>query len=296
MTTAPEFKMPEINIGSPIIIGAVGGSGTRVLARIVSEMGVDIGRDLNQANDDLWMNLLFFRPSRVCSGQFEKVESVSSGMSLMRRHRNGPVFQTTANELRFLSRAITDTWKTDNFGKTPLRWSLKRLAKFFVPIRRKSEECIAWGWKEPTSHFFINQFLGYFPKAKYVHVLRHGLDMAFSSNLNQVKRFGPLFDLQSVTPPDALKFWLAANGDALMSMNRYPQRTMVVRFEDLCSDPSNSVRSLASFLGFRPTDLEIKRMAGYIRPPESIGRYRKNSLVGFSGEDLAELTKFGYSV
>lgn len=288
--------MQKSKIGSPIIIGAVGGSGTRVLARIVSEMGVDIGRDLNWANDDLWMNLLLSRPSRVCSGQFDKVESVISGLSLMRRHHMGPAFQMTANEHRFLSEAISDIWKTDNFGTTSLRWCLKRLVNFFVPIWRRNEDCVAWGWKEPTSHFFINQFLEYFSEAKYVHVLRHGLDMAFSDNLNQVKQFGSLYDLQSVTPPDALKFWLAANGNALMAMNKYPQRTTIVRFEDLCRDPSNSVRGLASFLGFQPSDLEIEKMAGYVRTPESISRYRKRSLVGFSEEDLTALTKFGYDL
>ena len=110
---------------SPVIIGGVGGSGTRVIARIVSEMGVDIGHDLNLPNDDLWMNLLFFRPQRVCTGEFDSLESVIPGMDLMRRHRQGSPYRMSLREARFLVRAMLDVRHTDNFGTRPLRWSLK---------------------------------------------------------------------------------------------------------------------------------------------------------------------------
>ena len=38
---------------SPLIIGATGGSGTRVVARIVQRAGYDLGTYLNEANDAL---------------------------------------------------------------------------------------------------------------------------------------------------------------------------------------------------------------------------------------------------
>lgn len=288
--------MTGSNIGSPIIIGGIGGSGTRVLARIVSELGVDIGRDLNRPNDDMWINLLFFRPTRIPEGQFDTLESVIPGMDLIRRHRVGSAFRMTAQELRYLSSALSDVWKTDNWGKKRLRWCLKRLIKFILPIRRTNKASDVWGWKEPISHFYIRQFLQYFPEARYVHVVRHGLDMALSGNLNQVKHFGSLHDVSTTNPRDALRFWLAANSKALVTMNDYPERTHVLRFEDLCFEPSNTITSLARFLGFRPTAAEIQRLAGYIRTPESIGRYRESSLSVFNKEDLAELPNHGYDV
>ena len=46
-------------IQAPIAIGGVGGSGTRVIASILKEVGIYIGGDLNHANDNLWFTLLF---------------------------------------------------------------------------------------------------------------------------------------------------------------------------------------------------------------------------------------------
>ena len=44
------------------MIGGVGGSGTRVVAQMMSEAGVYIGDLLNEPNDNLWFTLLFRRP------------------------------------------------------------------------------------------------------------------------------------------------------------------------------------------------------------------------------------------
>lgn len=51
-------------ISSPLVIGATGGSGTRVVARICRRAGYDLGKDLNEAEDalpfasfhDRWIN------------------------------------------------------------------------------------------------------------------------------------------------------------------------------------------------------------------------------------------------
>jgi hypothetical protein len=46
---------------SPVIIGGVGGSGTRLIAQMLKELGFYLGSDLNSANDNLWFTLLFKR-------------------------------------------------------------------------------------------------------------------------------------------------------------------------------------------------------------------------------------------
>jgi hypothetical protein len=37
-----------------------------------------------------------------------------------------------------------------------------------------------WGWKEPNTHVVLDRLWAELPRLKYVHVRRHGLDMAFS--------------------------------------------------------------------------------------------------------------------
>ena len=46
------------------------------------------------------------------------------------------------------------------------------------------------GWKEPNTHIILEKLLIRYPMMKYIHVIRNGLDMAFSTNHNQVLLWG----------------------------------------------------------------------------------------------------------
>lgn len=54
--------MPDFAKQGPIVIGGVGGSGTRLIAEIVMDMGFYLGDMLNQSKDLLYFSLLFKRP------------------------------------------------------------------------------------------------------------------------------------------------------------------------------------------------------------------------------------------
>jgi hypothetical protein len=47
---------------APIAIGGVGGSGTRAVAAILRDVGIDIGSDLNNTLDSPWFTSLFKQP------------------------------------------------------------------------------------------------------------------------------------------------------------------------------------------------------------------------------------------
>ena len=49
-------------VSPPLVIGGLGGSGTRVVADIVLAQGWYLGQDLNRAKDNLLFTLLFKRP------------------------------------------------------------------------------------------------------------------------------------------------------------------------------------------------------------------------------------------
>jgi len=46
---------------APVAIGGVGGSGTRLIAQCLKELGYFIGSDLNESNDNLLFTALFKR-------------------------------------------------------------------------------------------------------------------------------------------------------------------------------------------------------------------------------------------
>ncbi|MEZ5283921.1 MAG: hypothetical protein R2712_03745 [Vicinamibacterales bacterium] len=49
------------------------------------------------------------------------------------------------------------------------------------------------GLKEPNTHVFLDRLAVVYPDMKCVHVVRNGLDMAFSASQNQLRLWGPRF-------------------------------------------------------------------------------------------------------
>ena len=136
----------------PRVIGATGGSGTRVVGRIVRAGGMYIGTNLNDYQDaldlggysDRWIN-----------------EFVSR-----RRAR------------RACPRTVAPRWST-----TSPRCSRRTAAT--CPRTRR-----AWGWKEPRSIYLLPFFDSVMPKLRFLHWMRDGRDMAFSENQQQLRKHG----------------------------------------------------------------------------------------------------------
>ena len=61
---------------APVAIGGVGGSGTRLIAQLLMEVGFYLGDDLNEANDTLWFTLLFKRPEILRVAECEFAQSL----------------------------------------------------------------------------------------------------------------------------------------------------------------------------------------------------------------------------
>ena len=57
----------------PIAVGGVGGSGTRLVAELLTSLGVFMGGDLNDAGDNLWFTLLLKRPELVDKSRQEEL-------------------------------------------------------------------------------------------------------------------------------------------------------------------------------------------------------------------------------
>ena len=55
---------------------------------------------------------------------------------------------------------------------------------------------IGWGWKLPETYLFLPYVKAVFPKVKYIHVIRHGLDMAYSRNQHQFWAWGAYFGIR----------------------------------------------------------------------------------------------------
>lgn len=220
----------------PVVIGATGGSGTRVVARIVHGAGVFIGTNRNVSEDamefvvfyDRWINRF------LCKVEVPFTDA-----------------ETTAMEAEF-----RDCIARHRAG---------------IP-----DETTGWGWKEPRSVYLLPFFHERFPGMKFLHVVRDGRDMAFSANQNQLRKHGEaLLDRDDgglPTPVRAAALWNRINlaaadyGEAAMG-----PCYLRIRFEELCRDPKGAIATICAFLGCRvmahPTAIEVTL-------PDSVGRWR----------------------
>jgi Sulfotransferase family len=246
-------------VPGPNAIGATGGSGTRVVARIVREGGMFTGADLNAYEDAL--------PFGAYSDRWIN-EFVQAGG------------QPAPPELLARMRGDLDALVRSHLGDLP-------------PSAR------VWGWKEPRSIYLVPFYDAAMPSLRFLHFLRDGRDMAFSENQNQLVKHGDALlgdDLRKEkTPVRSIAVWNRVNSAAAdYGESRLGERYLRVRFEDLCAQPTETVQRIFDFFGL---DGDAEAAAGEVRPPDTLGRWqlrRKGIVDALHRTAEPALARFGY--
>lgn len=278
----------------PFAIGGCGGSGTRVVAEILGRMGVFMGRELNAALDNLWFTSLFKRPAwyrrnRGNAGEFRlKCELFEKAMT-----GSGPL---SAEESAILNEYSTN--RARRMEKRGLAWAPRR---FIGPAPGGNGRFAAWGWKEPNTHIFIEELAANFREMKYVHVIRHGLDMALSSNQRQIGNWGWLFDLEEPAfgeqaPLVALDYWIRANRRAVdVGARLLGERFILLSYDRLCASPALEIERLKNFLGIEVDASLMDGLSAVPRVSESSGRYKRRLSI-FDKERMDAVRAFGFEI
>jgi len=255
---------PLIQEFGPNIIGSTGGSGTRVVARIVHRGGMFMGTQLSESEDAIdfgqystrWINTFMAVRSSSLPPAIE-TEMLQEIQTILARHL-----------------ANLD------------------LSKSLPP----------WGWKEPRSIFLLPFFHKHFPKMKFLHILRDGRDMAYFNNQNQLRKHGSTLvepaeqqwsqPLQSMALWSRLHLLTAEYGEKNM-----PGQYLRVRYEDLCFEPIATIERIFEFFGLSG---DVQKIAEEeVSPPATIGRWRSQDaqmVARLHQIGSAALQKFGYLV
>jgi hypothetical protein len=288
-------------LSSPVIIGGVGGSGTRVVAEIISHLGFYIGDDLNPAKDNLWFLLLFKRPRWFRRARHDK-NKIFTGLSLLSKamlHQSGPEWA----ELRFLIRAVLEISIFGHNYKGAGRgfWPFMRAWHMVARQPKMTLNQSRWGWKEPNTHIYLEYLAAYFSNIKYIHMIRHGLDMAFSENQQQLYNWGPIVGLElpksrSDVPAASLKYWIRSNRRVMEIGEKLGgQKFLVVNFDRLCLSPKSEIQKIVSFLNIEPGAENLATLCRIPQRPKSLGRYRAHNISQFDPADLNEIENLGFS-
>lgn len=301
--------MEVAGLHGPIVIGGVGGSGTRVIAEIIAMFGTYLGADLNKASDNLTYTLLFRRPRWFYRNRDDR-KKIATGIALFRKLMLRDA-RISAREIAFLMRAVISVaafgHTSRQIGEKPGQgngkglWPLERLQRL-----RGAGLGVAglshWGWKEPNSHLLIENLAEQFPGFRYIHTIRHGLDMAFSRNQLQLYSWGRMFGVAppanaALEPRASLKYWIAANRRVLELRERIGRhRLLVINFDQLCLQPEQEIRNLLRFLDIAADPAAYEQAIRMPRKPDSMGRYRSEDLGQFDAGDLDQLPRFGFTV
>jgi hypothetical protein len=165
----------------PVAVGGVGGSGTRVVAAILEMMGYYLGDHLNDYKDNHWFTLIFKRRSIL----IESDADFRALVLLFCRRMAGRTIISAQERARILSLAEKERFQHS-------RDLLSDVAASCCDITSKRPQQ-PWGWKEPNTHVVIDRIFGIVPELRYIHVVRHPLDMTVSSNQAQLYNWGPIF-------------------------------------------------------------------------------------------------------
>jgi hypothetical protein len=154
-----------------------------------------------------------------------------------------------------------------------------------------------FGWKYPGMFLFLPELLEAFPRARYIHVLRHPLDVAWSSNTGGVRLWAPIAGIDPAEiderPENAqLAWWLYSTRMALAAGRDLRDRFMLVRLEQLVERPRAVARRLAAFAGLDPDGPALKRAVDAVESPGSIGRHAGQPLDVFDPRLLADAQGF----
>ena len=273
---SPLPPSPHAPALGPLVIGAMGGSGTRLVATLAIAMGADLGDDLNGSMDNLWATALLKQPPWAAPGPDPNVAAAHLDI-LLKVLAPGPRPELTASESAMLDR-LEARLNSEEGRHSNIDGDVVRRLRHHPP--RPEMPSGLWGWKEPNSQVFIDILSQRLPGLRYIQVLRHPLDMAFSGNRQQLNLWGPWLLGEAHRPNDPepvqmLRYWVASTMRALHHARALPgDQAMVLNYDRLVTSPSDELKHMARFLNHEG---DIGDLLGLISP-QSVGRHHAQDL------------------
>src|SRR5690606_2013144 len=173
----------------------------------------------------------------------------------------------------------------------PAHWLRARAASLLCASRQPVQRCRS-AWTDRTTHTVIERLWQRLPGLRYIQVVRNGVQMATSSNQNQLRLWGPrvLGEDGPATPRRSLAYWCRVHRRLQDLLARNPDRMLWLDFDRLCRDPEGTAAQLGRFLGYRTED--VFAALPPLKPPAQ----RESCAGDFDSSDLAYVASLGYAI
>ena len=128
--------------------------------------------------------------------------------------------------------------------------------------------------------------------------MRHGVDMAFSGNQNQLKFWGSRVlgrSIDPLSPADSLAYWCAIHRRVSEIEAQQSERFLMLDYDAFCEAPERLLEQIMTFLGVDDTSLMDGWIDTYVKPT-SVNRRKGQDFSIFSGSDLAYVESLGFEI
>lgn len=229
-----KLKVFQNTQNPPLIIMGMHRSGTSLLAQILQQCGIFMGAHQNSHHEAL----LFMSIN-------EEI------MNLAHAHWDDPtpISYLLENDkaLQFLTDYIRE--KIDKWRSVKKYWGVLKLLAL---NRNESSRSINWGWKDPRNSLILPLWLNLFPRARVIHVVRNGIDVASSLYEREKKRqkwFDHLLSFRCMTLEGSFSLW--AEYEQFCQQNRAyvdPNNYLRIKYEDFLSEPQRIIEQISNLL------------------------------------------------
>ncbi len=285
----------------PVIIIGMHRSGTSLIAEILEQLGLFIGRRKDE-NQEAFFFLGINRWLMDQSGALWY-----SPEPTHRLMQDEDLRTLAANYVRFLLNTPRTTSYLGWGGY--LRW--RGITRLPFP----------WGWKDPRNTYTLPLWLQLFPQAKVIHIYRNGVDIASSLRLRseqvsqrtrraltywhrwnrrlhyQWRDLNPRFQVHHLTLDAGFALWEAYTREADIQIALLPPaQTRVIGYEDFLQNPVPHIQDLGDFVGIAMPHASIQAAAARINTSRSRAYENNPELLRFYEEvkNTPQMTRYGY--
>jgi len=240
-------------MNKPIIIAGMHRSGTSLLSRILSDLGVFMGKKVSGNHEAKFFQELNIWLFNELGGRWDYPPKMDY------LFENKEMLDLT---LTYIDQLI----QSSKFVKY-LGWKHYVLRNYFLKKQGK-----LWGWKDPRNIYTLPLWQKLFPEAKVIYIERHGVDVANSLRKRSLKGFQKRKDdfqrpkklysfdsgrfglssesIRCCTLEGGFSLWeeyICQGRKNISSMNA--GNLLVLQYEELLKNPSDTITKIEGFLG-----------------------------------------------
>lgn len=227
----------------PVIIIGMHRSGTSLLAKLLLQCGLFIGKDLEQNYESMLFMSINNAIFTSCNSTWSRPFGVH--FALQNDNRISALANSTINYL-------------SDHGVQYFGVSGKGTGEF-------PNINYLWGWKDPRNTFTLPIWKKLFPGLKIIHIIRHGVDVAQSlyqrdwvqnpdknnyTALSTIRdQFGILYSRPCVSIEQAFLLWEEYVEKAVQQTQTADFDSLQIKYENLLGDADTTLKQVLSFCG-----------------------------------------------